>query len=196
MCSTSWHLPGGLPRLGGTLTMSHLQIFSRLCIILRIRPLSTRFVSYHVLSCHTNIVPSHTNYQAFSHSLSHALRPSIIYHPANLLTLSTNTYPISHLTLPPLLLTYPTTTQISYSVDEINLASSSYSEIVTFDSVAQKLGVMGVTIVAASGDNGINTSSPSKIPSCPKIPYTAQFPASSAYVLAVGATQGNPPSSR
>ena len=77
-------------------------------------------------------------------------------------------------------------------MDEINLASSSYSEIVTFDSVAQKLGVMGVTIVAASGDNGINTSNPPKIPSCPKNPYTAQFPASSAYVLAVGSTQGNP----
>ena len=56
--------------------------------------------------------------------------------------------------------------------------------------MVQKLAVMGVTIVAASGDNGINTSSPSKIPSCPANPYVAQFPASSSYVLAVGATQG------
>ena len=56
--------------------------------------------------------------------------------------------------------------------------------------MVQKLSVQGVTIVAASGDNGINTSSPDKIPSCPTNPYVAQFPASSAYVLAVGATQG------
>ena len=60
-----------------------------------------------------------------------------------------------------------------------------------FDAVAQKLAVMGVTIVAASGDNGINTSSPPKTPLCPANPYVAQFPASSSYVLAVGATQGD-----
>ena len=56
--------------------------------------------------------------------------------------------------------------------------------------MVQKLSVQGVTIVAASGDNGINTSSPPKVPSCPANPYVAQFPASSAYVLSVGATQG------
>ena len=49
---------------------------------------------------------------------------------------------------------------------------------------------MGVTIVAASGDNGINTSNTSGGDSCPANPYVAQFPASSSYVLAVGATQG------
>ena len=81
--------------------------------------------------------------------------------------------------------------QISYSVDENYLSTSSYSEIKVFDAVVQKLAVMGVTILAASGDNGINTSSPAKTPTCPANPYVAQFPASSSYVLSVGATQGN-----
>ena len=58
--------------------------------------------------------------------------------------------------------------------------------------MVKKLSVQGVTIVAASGDNGINTSNvDSNNPAtCKGNPYVAQFPASSAYVLAVGATQG------
>ena len=61
-----------------------------------------------------------------------------------------------------------------------------------FDAVVQKLAVQGVTIVAAAGDNGINTSNPGSTPTCPTNPYVAQWPASSSYVLAVGSTQGTP----
>lgn len=85
---------------------------------------------------------------------------------------------------PPLVFT------ISYSTDEAYLSTSSYSEIKVFDSVAKKLAVMGVTIVAASGDNGVMTSNVAKPSPVCTSGYRPQFPASSAYVLAVGATQG------
>lgn len=77
---------------------------------------------------------------------------------------------------------------ISYSQAELAL-SSSYTE--SFDVEAIKLGVMGTTIVAASGDDGA-ASSLARDDSyyCGYIP---QFPASSPYVVAVGATNVSHP---
>eukprot|EP01042_Synura_sphagnicola_P036462 gene36462-biopygen6382 len=52
----------------------------------------------------------------------------------------------------------------------------------TFNVEAMKLGVMGTTIVVATGDNGANGDG-----SCG---YDTSFPATSPYVTAVGATMG------
>jgi tripeptidyl-peptidase-1 len=52
-----------------------------------------------------------------------------------------------------------------------------------FNTEAMKLGLRGITIVAATGDNGALSSSSS-------CNYVPTFPASSPYVTAVGATQG------
>ena len=118
-----------------------------------------------------------------------------VQHPQSAHCIRGSWHTLYHTVFLPFHLTFYSTSniypQISYSIDESNLATSSYSEIKVFDSVVQKLGVMGVTIVTASGDNGINTSYTPKTPSCPVNPYVAQFPASSPYVLAVGATQGD-----
>jgi tripeptidyl-peptidase-1 len=77
----------------------------------------------------------------------------------------------------------PKVISISYGGPESSWGST-YSN--AFNTVAMQLAAMGVTIVVASGDDGaagwtVETSS-----ACA---YTPQFPASSPYVLTVGATQ-------
>ena len=71
---------------------------------------------------------------------------------------------------------------ISYGVVEY-MISKSYAD--AFNVEAIKLGVMGSTIVASSGDDGALSYLATNISYCGYVP---QFPASSPYVVAVGAT--------
>ena len=77
----------------------------------------------------------------------------------------------------------PKVISINYGVDE-NLVTN--SEFDAFDVQAIKLSLMGVTLVAAAGDNGANSAlAQGGKGYCG---YTPQFPASSPYVLSVGST--------
>lgn len=77
----------------------------------------------------------------------------------------------------------PHVLSISYGADE-DYITESYAN--SFNIVAMQLGVMGVTIVASSGDDGaISQSARSNPLGCR---YAASFPASSPYVTAVGGT--------
>mmetsp|Transcript_11509 Transcript_11509/g.11152 ORF Transcript_11509/g.11152 Transcript_11509/m.11152 type:complete len:685 (-) Transcript_11509:48-2102(-) len=80
----------------------------------------------------------------------------------------------------------PLVFSISYGQEEQTLTTS---ELDAFNTEAIKLGVMGVTIVAASGDDGANSRSV-RVNRGGTCGYVASFPASSPYVTAVGATQG------
>jgi tripeptidyl-peptidase-1 len=74
---------------------------------------------------------------------------------------------------------------ISYGSYEITL---SLSEAEIFNIIAIELGVMGTTIFASSGDDGVVGHETRKgIKNCG---YFPQFPASSPYVTAVGGTNG------
>eukprot|EP01041_Mallomonas_annulata_P007120 gene7120-14483_t len=76
---------------------------------------------------------------------------------------------------------------ISYGYQESDLVGySSYYN--AFNTQAKKLGVMGVTIVVSSGDDGAPGSKARD--SSASCGYDPPFPASSPYVLAVGATMG------
>lgn len=77
----------------------------------------------------------------------------------------------------------PLMISISYGQDEL---SSSHSELDAFQTQAIKLGVMGVTIVVASGDDGANSYTVRK--STGHCGYSPLFPASCPYVVSVGAT--------
>lgn len=79
----------------------------------------------------------------------------------------------------------PRVASISYGPSEHDFT---VAELSLFDVEAIKVSVMGVTIVASSGDDGANARSARGDPS--KCGYTPQFPATSQYVLAVGATSG------
>ena len=71
---------------------------------------------------------------------------------------------------------------ISYGMDEIFTTDAERN---AFEIQAIKLGAMGVTIVAASGDDGAVSR---KVRTGGKCTYAPLFPASSPYVTAVGAT--------
>ena len=77
----------------------------------------------------------------------------------------------------------PLVFSISYGMEELYVLQS---ERDAFNTQAIKLGAMGVTIVAASGDDGAVTMKARGDPS--KCRYMPIFPASSPYVTAVGAT--------
>lgn len=72
---------------------------------------------------------------------------------------------------------------ISYGAEESGVSSSYASQ---FNTEAAKIGIMGVTLIASSGDDGAVPSSASGAPS--RCAYAPVFPASSPYVTAVGAT--------
>jgi tripeptidyl-peptidase I len=78
----------------------------------------------------------------------------------------------------------PLVISISYGTEE---RVTSRSEFDLFNTFAQKLGVIGVTLVAGSGDDGV--SRPSVRIQKRDCGYSPQFPASCPYVTAVGATQ-------
>lgn len=71
-------------------------------------------------------------------------------------------------------------------MDELALAASYFE---AFDIQAMKLGVRGVTLLAAAGDDGAVTPDARK--SFIHCRYSPQFPASSPYVTAVGGTMVN-----
>lgn len=79
----------------------------------------------------------------------------------------------------------PLVFSISYSGYE-EFISTSYTE--SFDIEAMKLGVMGVTIFSASGDDGVAGYIARDDPKW--CGYNPQFPATSPYVTSVGASQG------
>jgi tripeptidyl-peptidase-1 len=66
-------------------------------------------------------------------------------------------------------------------------AGQSPTTLTTFNTEAQKLGIAGVTIICASGDNGAVGSQVSQDPSI--CGYTPTFPSVSPFVTSVGATQ-------
>ena len=74
---------------------------------------------------------------------------------------------------------------MSYSSREILYDSSTISQ---FNTQALKLGLMGVTIVVASGDDGVANAWTNGLYS--NCGYDPAFPASSPYVTTVGATMG------
>ena len=77
----------------------------------------------------------------------------------------------------------PMVFSISYGIEETRITDS---ELDAFDKQAVKLGAMGVTLVAASGDDGAISRRARITPST--CFYAPNFPASSPYVTAVGAT--------
>ena len=77
----------------------------------------------------------------------------------------------------------PLVVSISYGIDEMYV---SVGETAAFSIQAIKLGVMGVTITASSGDDGANSYYSKSGQPCA---YVAMFPASNPYVLAIGSTQ-------
>ena len=82
----------------------------------------------------------------------------------------------------------PDVISISYGAIESELGSSTLN---AFNTEALKLGAQGVTIVVSSGDDGVANfiARPSR-EGKGGCGYNPSFPASSPYVLAVGATQG------
>jgi tripeptidyl-peptidase-1 len=88
---------------------------------------------------------------------------------------------VSKMASPPLVIS------ISYGADERGLPAS-YAD--TFNVMAMKLGVRGVTITASSGDDGALSSSVRKNPM--HCGYSPSFPATSPFVTAVGGTQVSP----
>jgi len=79
----------------------------------------------------------------------------------------------------------PLVNSISYGAIEPSLPKFIVD---AFNTEAQKLGVQGVTIVVSSGDDGVANFQARGDSS--KCGYNPSFPASSPYVLAVGATMG------
>jgi len=77
----------------------------------------------------------------------------------------------------------PKVFSVSYGIPEHYLT---FYEKFVFDTEIMKLGLQGVTILAAAGDSGVagDDANPTMCG------YNPDFPASSPYVLAVGATQG------
>ena len=74
---------------------------------------------------------------------------------------------------------------ISYGGNENQVSSSALK---TFNTEAIKLGLLGVTLVVSSGDDGCPGYTVTTAAGCG---YFPQFPASSPYVITVGATQDN-----
>ena len=78
----------------------------------------------------------------------------------------------------------PSVISITFTSDESDVSASEFD---AFNTQAIKLSVMGVTILVAAGDDGVNSWRARDDSS--KCGYSPQFPASSPYVLSVGATQ-------
>ena len=78
----------------------------------------------------------------------------------------------------------PLVFSISYGADELSMSAS---EMAAFSTQAIKLSAMGVTVVAASGDDGAVSSTVRQhgISACG---YSPLFPASNPYILSVGGT--------
>ena len=75
-----------------------------------------------------------------------------------------------------------------FSVDEYSLAESIKQ---AFDNEAMKAGLMGVTLILGSGDNGAVSAFAVERGDPPYCRYAPSFPAVSPYVLSVGATMAS-----
>lgn len=82
----------------------------------------------------------------------------------------------------------PKVGSISYGYLEDQLKSLYVSYLNSFNTEAMKLALRGVTILAASGDDGVANFQARDDPSL--CGYNPSFPASNPYVTAVGGTQG------
>eukprot|EP00981_Chlorochromonas_danica_P004459 scaffold902_cov254-Ochromonas_danica.AAC.5 len=80
----------------------------------------------------------------------------------------------------------PNVISISYGSDEANVSPDTLTK---FNIQAVKLGVMGVTLVTSSGDDGV-AGYYYRTGYYKNCAYRTQFPASSPYVVTVGATMG------
>lgn len=76
----------------------------------------------------------------------------------------------------------PLVLSISYGLAESKVGTNEHN---TFTTMAQKLGVMGVTILVASGDDGANDKA-----GCG---YTPDYPSTNPYITSVGATMVRTP---
>jgi tripeptidyl-peptidase-1 len=79
----------------------------------------------------------------------------------------------------------PKVLSMSYASNEAQLSNKLVN---SFNTAAQQLGVMGVTLLAGSGNDGVSGFATRKTSDCQ---YNPQFPAASPFVTAVGATQVN-----
>ena len=80
--------------------------------------------------------------------------------------------------------TPPLVISMSYGSEERYLSISEYS---TFENAAKMLGVMGVTVLASAGDDGVSPQAARRdAAQCKYMPF---YPASCPYVISVGATQ-------
>ena len=77
----------------------------------------------------------------------------------------------------------PRVFSVSYGQPEVTMSASDKTQ---FNTQAQKLSLMGVSLVIASGDDG----APGGVSSSVMCSYMPDFPSTSPYVTAVGATQG------
>ena len=78
----------------------------------------------------------------------------------------------------------PLVISMSYGSEERYLSISEYS---TFENAAKMLGVMGVTVLASAGDDGVSPQAARRdAAQCKYMPF---YPASCPYVISVGATQ-------
>ena len=93
-------------------------------------------------------------------------------------TFSTWLMTVANMTSPPLVIS------ISYGAEE---AGVQYSDMNAFNTEAIKMGVIGITIVVASGDDGALTRKVREV-GVSACAYSPFFPASSPYVVSVGAT--------
>ena len=80
----------------------------------------------------------------------------------------------------------PLVISVSYGIDELFV---SIAETIAFNIQAIKLCAMGVTITAASGDDGANSFYSKKNREGYPCKYVGTFPATNPYVLTIGATQ-------
>jgi len=81
----------------------------------------------------------------------------------------------------------PWVISISYGESE---SETVLSDALLFNNMAMMLGLMGTTIVVSSGDDGVTNGARGTEQGPEACKYDASYPASSPYVVSVGATQG------
>ena len=77
----------------------------------------------------------------------------------------------------------PLVHSISWGIEERFVSPAEFD---AFEIAAMRLGLMGVTIVVASGDDGVHSQDVRQ--SLQNCGYSASFPATSRYVLSIGGT--------
>ena len=104
------------------------------------------------------------------------LSPTTFWHVKQGVLFSSWLFDVAYTIKPPLV------HSISWGMDEIYASPGEFNG---FEVAAMRLGLMGVTLVAASGDQGAHGNSANPATQCEYIPL---YPATSRYVLSVGGT--------